>query len=394
MKIYLLAFCTLLVSLGGHAQMIDTCRLTGDIKGLGNNYVCITYSADTAAKSMHYEHVRAHQGHFVLYPKIDAPEHAMIWFIKNHRPLIKGKHGQYLTYRSNGYTNTCMTGIILENRDMHWHTPLDSMSCPHIDNAPMNDSFQYYWHLVDHIFKSDSGMRNWIKANKHTEYQDLLWQRRFQRDSIVTAIFNRGGDSIATYIRAHPASVVSANLFVLLNGYPYEKLLALYAVLDSSLHSNEMVVRIKRKLEGGPHTEVKAGYTAPDIVLPDSSGKNISLSSLKGKYVLLDFWASWCGACRGENPNLVAAYQHLHQKGLEVYAVSLDTKKEAWLKAIARDKLSWIHVSDLKGWECRASGLYGVSGIPNNFLINPEGKIIATNVRGKNTTAQLAKLMK
>lgn len=394
MKICLPLFFALLITFDSPAQTAGTCTLTGDIKGLGNHRVFISYSADTAAQSMHHDWVRAQQGHFVLQPKIDGPVQAMVWFTRNRRPMIKRKNGMYLISRSHGYTRIALTSIILENRDMHWHGPLDSMGNPYIDNAPMNNSYQYYWHLMNRLLSSDSALKRWTKINKRTQYQDLPWQRRFQLDSIRALIFERAGDSVAVYIRAHPASPVSANLFVLLSDYPYEKLRPLYAGLDSSLHANEMVVRTGRKLEGGPPSEAKLGRMAPDIVLPDSSGKKIALSSLKGKYVLLDFWASWCGACRAENPNLVAAYQRLHQKGLEVYAVSLDTDKAAWLKAIDKDKLSWIHVSDLKGRECRASGLYDVSGIPHNFLINPDGKIIATNVRGKKATAELTKLMK
>jgi len=383
------------IAFGSHAQTSNTCRLTGDIKGLGNHRVFISYSADTAARSMHHEHVRARHGHFVLQPQIDAPVHAMIWFIRDHKPLIKRKNGMYLTYRSHGYKGIALTSIILENRDMHWRGTLDSINSPHIDNAPMNDTFQYYWALDTRLLNSDSAVASWWKKNKHKNFQDLPWEVKQHYDSLTCPIYALAHDSIAAYIKAHPASPVSANLLlILLNGYPYDKLLALYNALDSSLHANDMVVRIKAKLLAGPPTELKTGRLAPEIVLPDSSGKDIALSSLRGKYVLLDFWASWCRACRGENPNLVAAYRRLHKKGLEVYAVSLDTDKTAWLKAINKDKLAWMHVSDLRGRECRASSLYGVSAIPNNFLINPDGKIIATNIRGKNTTAELLRLMK
>lgn len=136
------------------------------------------------------------------------------------------------------------------------------------------------------------------------------------------------------------------------------------------------------------------GQTAPEINLPSPSGKNISLSSLKGKYVLVDFWASWCGPCRAENPNVVEAYKKFKDKNFTILGVSLDNDKEKWMKAVADDNLTWNHVSDLQGWESIAARTYNVQSIPTNFLINPEGKIIATNLRGAELEATLEQTLK
>ncbi|MGD1842176.1 MAG: TlpA family protein disulfide reductase [Thermonemataceae bacterium] len=134
------------------------------------------------------------------------------------------------------------------------------------------------------------------------------------------------------------------------------------------------------------------GTTAPEITLPTPQGDKVALSSLQGNYVLIDFWASWCKPCRIENPNVVKAYEKYHPKGFEIYGVALDKNKEAWLKAIEKDNLQWINVSDLQFWQSPAAKAYNVTAIPMNFLLDKEGKIIAKNLRGSRLEAKLAEL--
>jgi peroxiredoxin len=136
------------------------------------------------------------------------------------------------------------------------------------------------------------------------------------------------------------------------------------------------------------------GSLAPDISLADPNGKQIALSSLKGKYVLLDFWASWCRPCRAENPNIVACYNKFKDKGFEIYSVSLDKEKDPWLEAIKKDGLNWVHVSDLKEWNSPTALMYNVQGIPANFLLDPYGKIIAKNLRGEALEIKLTEVVR
>lgn len=198
---------------------------------------------------------------------------------------------------------------------------------------------------------------------------------------------------IQKFVKENPASYVSA--FQLAQAYadnpePAE-LEPLYNGLDAKVKDSHFGKIIKHSLESAKSTAI--GGLAPDFTLNDVNGKPVSLASYKGKYVLIDFWASWCGPCRQENPTVVKAYTMYKPKGFEILGVSLDDKKENWEKAIAQDKLAWTHVSDLKGWQSNAAELYGVRGIPMNYLLDKDGKIIAKSLRGEDLIKKLGEVL-
>lgn len=138
---------------------------------------------------------------------------------------------------------------------------------------------------------------------------------------------------------------------------------------------------------------VAVGEQAPDFTLNSPEGKPVALSSLRGKYILIDFWASWCGPCRMENPNVVRMYDKFKDKGFDIYGVSLDDNEKAWKTAIERDKLKWLHGSELKKWNSGVAQTYGVNAIPATFLLDKEGKIIAKNLRGAALESKLTELL-
>jgi peroxiredoxin len=156
----------------------------------------------------------------------------------------------------------------------------------------------------------------------------------------------------------------------------------------NSPHAKSLIGRVAR-IKG-----VSVGAAAPEIALSDTTGTPVPLSSLRGKYVLVDFWASWCGPCRAENPNVVRMYNKFKDKGFAIYSVSLDKAKDSWTKAIRNDNLAWTHVSDLKFWQSAAAQQYGVQAIPATFLLDRNGKIIAKNLRGDALEQKLEEVLK
>jgi peroxiredoxin len=229
---------------------------------------------------------------------------------------------------------------------------------------------------------------------KHLTKEDPQYQEIINYYNDLNAAANQKQvERLSEFIRLHPNSF--AALYLLSNMVtivPFEKAQAYFNTLSASYKETSYGKNIASAIDSKNVTAV--GKTGPDFEQPDTSGKPVKLSDFRGKYVLLDFWASWCVPCREENPNVVEAYRQYHDKGFTVLSVSLDQpgKKENWLKAIHQDGLTWTQVSDLKFWNNSAAKLYGIQAIPQNFLLDKDGKIIAVNIKGAELNKKLAGL--
>jgi peroxiredoxin len=193
-------------------------------------------------------------------------------------------------------------------------------------------------------------------------------------------------------VEAFPGTIANFSAFNVINIEKnlslYEKVLkALQEKIPTSSYTSQLansITQYKQQfdLQNKQDQQLGDGKVMPDIKLKNPEGKEIALSSLKGKLVLIDFWASWCGPCRKENPNVVRLYNTYKNKGFEIYSVSLDEEKDKWMKAIEKDGLNWIHVSDLGGWSSSVCSQFNISSIPFTILVSKDGKIIAKGLRG------------
>jgi peroxiredoxin len=205
----------------------------------------------------------------------------------------------------------------------------------------------------------------------HDVFSGYRHRIRAERDSF----------DLAAFLSANPSSIASA--YVLYRDFSYrltrEELIRHLSLLSPTLSGTEYVTVLHELI--GTLERVAVGQPAPDFALPGVKGDTLRLSQFTGRgYLLLDFWASWCPPCRRENPALAALYGKYHSQGFDIFAVSLDEKRDAWLQAIAQDDLTWTHVSDLAFWDSSPAHLYGVRAIPSNVLIDPQGIIVARNI--------------
>jgi peroxiredoxin len=240
-------------------------------------------------------------------------------------------------------------------------------------------------YLPEYNFAKISSVKGSANMEVYQGYTDIISEAMADPSKQASV-----GDRLAALLTTHPDMLMSAFLVTYFET-SFEEYANLYKLLRDNLIGTYPTNDFVRHLDDKLRAAVVAGMEAPDIVMADRDGQTRRLSDLRGKVVLIDFWASWCRPCRAENPNVVRLYHQYKDKGFDIYSVSLDNSRDAWLKAIETDGLVWPnHVSDLRGWSSAGGKLYGVSSIPATVLVGRDGKILARNLRG----AQLEQKLK
>ncbi len=267
----------------------------------------------------------------------------------------------------------------LENSEIAVTGTLDSLFNAKITGSKTQDEYKSL--LDSNKPLTDSYSKTFTEFQAAGQAGNALKVAALQKqvDSIETEMINLQKN----FIKNHPSSYVSPSILATLS-YDMEasEIESMINAMDTIVASVPQIKLLKERVV--VMKTVAVGQKAPDFTLNDVDDKPVAMSSKIGsKLLLIDFWASWCGPCRQENPNVVKVYNEFHKKGFDMFGVSLDSKKELWIKAIADDKLTWTHVSDLQYWNSAAAKLYAVNAIPANFLLDEKGIIIGKNLRGE-----------
>lgn len=303
--------------------------------------------------------------------------------------------------------------IILEPGELELEVDKDSVFKSQRSGTPNNDALQAY---RNDVLKVDKKSQAFIKKNK-----DAYMSARAKNDTVVTNKLDKELKKLGEekkkvqqdFLDKNPNALIS--IFIIREmaaGKTGEEVMAMYNKLGSDLKKSkegkELQEQIKKYQEqekqmkeaasgeAKPVSAIEVGKPAPDFTAPTPDGKMVSLKQSLGKVTIIDFWASWCGPCRKENPNVVALYNEMHAKGLNIVGVSLDKEGEAtkWKQAIAADKLGWTHVSNLKHWADPIAQQYGVTSIPATFILDAKGNVVAKDLRGAELRTKVTELLK
>jgi thiol-disulfide isomerase/thioredoxin len=328
-----------------------------------------------------YEEATLLNGRFTVTGEIEEPAFATL-SIEPANPL-KGKKFNPVEFERNNLQLFLDEGTTTVTSSSY-------LSAAVVKGSAIVNEYEQYKSQTRHLV---------LQEQKLNELYNLYKRRKNNQkaDSIVSlfdALDEQYYKADSLFVRDHPASPVSLYFTQKALGEEMDaaKASPLFAMLSTALQQSAKGISIQQDIETGKKSMI--GITAANFTQPTADGTGVSLASFRGKYVLVDFWASWCIPCRAESPALVKAYEQFKGKNFDIFSVSIDEKKDKWLKAVKDDGYTWTQVSELRGWESSAASMYGVSAIPFNFLIDPNGVIIARNLRGDKLVKKLAELLK